>query len=115
MIRKLIRRIKLFVQPVELQQVYLGDVGDFDFKAMEQALHGLRDLSGNLKHHHWVGPETYRITIEEVLGTYYRCKSEVLTRDVNDGKFVWKSRTNVRRIDRNHFRYMIVEGKLKKQ
>lgn len=114
MIFQLVRKVKLLLNPIKAGQVFYGDTADFYFGVMEQALHGLRDLEGKEKQHYWHGPDTYRLTVVSTQMPYYRCDSDVLTRTVENGNFLWKARSLPRRMHKQRFHELIVEGKIKR-
>lgn len=116
MIRGLLTKIKLLFDPPKKGDVYVGD--SFDFMAgsvVEQILHGLRDRNGDLLYTRLDGPESYKLTVVLDSMPYYCIDCEVLVRnDSGHPKYVWMKRTQARRIWKDRFEQMIVDGRVKK-
>lgn len=116
MINKLLRKVGLLLNPLKKGDILLGDCSDFGLNTqLEQVRHDLRDISGDITHTHWVGSDTYRLTILiTAMPSYYVLKAEVLTRTIEDDQFVWKKRYIDRRINKQKIHDMLLAGKIGK-
>lgn len=116
MIRKLIKRIKLYLDPPKTGDVYYGDTFDFIVgNSIEYVLHGMRDREGDVLWCTIPGRAAYRLTIELDVMPYYRCTSEVLAYSKDGSSKKWLTRSQPRRICKKKFVTMIVEGRLEKR
>ena len=117
MIDRLIRRFKLWRNPPYKGDVYYGDPFDFIIGSpIEQRLHKMFDQSGNTRLWYPIPSDsTVRLTIEADSMPYYRCTCEVLVTSVSDkNKHEWLKRVQPRRILKDRFHEMILDGRLKK-
>lgn len=115
MIRKLIRKIKLYFNPPMPGDVYYGDPFDFIVgSTIEHILHKMKNKEGDSLYDVIPSDFTYRLTIESDSTPYYKCKAEVLAQNCSDNKKEWLTRVQPRRIWKNVFERMIVDGRLEK-
>jgi hypothetical protein len=118
MIRRLIAKYKLWRDSPYKGDIFYGDPFDFVIgSAVEQRLHGMYERTGNTRLWEYIPSDgTYRLTIEMDSMPYYRCTSEVLCTNVNDpAEKKWLKRVQPRRIPKDKFHEMILDGRLKKQ
>lgn len=109
----------LYLKPPQKGDVYVCDAFDIMAGSLtEKVLHDLMTKSGENLYTYWDGTENYRLTINNVSMPYYICKAEVLVKydpgSFRESKFIWKERSQVRRIDKKEFLAMILDGRLKK-
>jgi hypothetical protein len=115
MLKKLLTRIKLKIDPPRPGDVFFGDPFEFIFGSLiEYSLHGTRNLYGMVVWHPIPSNGCYRLTVESDSMPYYRCTSEVLCTSYDGDERAWKKRSQPRRISKHVFHDMIVEGRLKK-
>lgn len=115
MIRRLIKKIKLRFYPPKSGDVYVGDPFFFFIgKNVEYILHGMRNKYGDPLWCTFPGSTTYRMTIESDAMPYYRCTSEVLAYAKDGSTKRWMKRSQPRRIKKNTFINLILDGKLEK-
>jgi hypothetical protein len=111
----MLRAIRLYFCRPKPGDVYLGDAFDFMAgKIIEQVMHGMRDREGNELYTRVDGPGTYKFLLASDSMPYYRLDCQVLVKDNHTSKFEWKSRIQPRRIKKDVFKELIVEGKVKK-
>ncbi len=112
-----IRRFRLNRIKVDEGDVYYGDPFDWIIGShVEQAMCRMRDPSGyNRLWDPIPSFGTVRLTVDSDSMPYYRCTMEVLASKVNDPQTMdWLRRADPKRISKDKFKEMILEGKLKK-
>jgi hypothetical protein len=114
MIVKFIRNIKYKLNPPKKGDVYYGDPLFFVMgRPVEYVLHSLVNKNGDHIFKIVPSPECYRLTIENDSMPYYIVKSEVFC--TNSDSFLWKERIQARRIKKDLFKEMVLEGQLIKE
>jgi hypothetical protein len=117
MIRKFLDRWKIKKNLPKTDDVFWADTFDFvRGKFLEKARHGLYNENGDLIFEPIYGPQTYRLKIRSAGMPYYIIQCELLaydTRDVNTK--CWFNRTSPRRILKEEFHSMILDGRVKKE
>lgn len=110
---KWLTKVKLFLRSPKNGDIYYGDAKDFALgRSLEKALHGVKDKSGDDIWAIIPGQDTYRLIMESTaMPTYYRLEAEVLAFSMYD-PMTWLKRRVPRRIDKNRFHEMILEGKV---
>lgn len=114
MIRGLLTKLKLRICPPMKGDTFIGD--SFEFMAgntVEQILHGLSNFHGDVLYSRPDGPDTYRMTIISTSMPYYKVNCEVLVKDNLTHKYVWKERSQPKRIMKDAFHDMIVSGRIR--
>jgi hypothetical protein len=118
-LKKWMLKLKLSFTPPKKGDIYIGD--NFDFligKPMEQILHGLRNRNGDPIYDPAIGIDSYKVTIIRDSMPYYvlECHSLVYATGSKSGstEFKWLKRNQDRRIMKDLFQDMILEGRLKK-
>jgi hypothetical protein len=116
MIGSLLRQVKLYLNPPKKGDVYLGDPLRFVIaKPMEYILHGLKDKTGKTLWEPLPSEDCYKITIEnDSMPDYYICQSEVLCLSEAMSVMQWHKRTQPKRIGKELFNSMIINGTLGK-
>jgi len=117
MISRLIAKIGLYFSPPQKGDVYYGNPFDFIIgNKMEQNMHGLRNISGDPLWHVTPSNQCYRLTIKSrSMPFYYICRSEVLATDWgNPSRKEWLKRAEPRRIPKEKFHELILNGSLEK-
>lgn len=117
MIKELARKIELYFYPPYPGDVYYGDPFEFVIgKPMEQVLHKMRSVGGHEAFWEAVPSEhCVRLTIESDSMPYYRCTSEILATNVaNQSEKKWLRRVQPRRILKEVFHQMIIDGRIEK-
>lgn len=115
MIRRLIRRIKVSFDPPKVGDTYYGDPFDFICGSpLEHALHRTRKIGGEPIWNVIVSDGCYRLTVESTSMPYYRCTSEVLCEHAQSGSKEWQVRVQPRRISKENFKQMIIDGRIKR-
>jgi hypothetical protein len=115
MIRRLIRRIKIPFDPPKVGDIYYGDPFDFICGSpFEHVLHRTKSIYGDPIWNVVASDGCYRLTIESESMPYYRCKAEVLCENVHGYGKEWLERVQPRRISKDRFREMIIDGRIKR-
>lgn len=116
MIKRLIRKIKLHFDPPFKRDCYYTDPFGFIIgNALEQILHGMRTTNGDVLWEPVPSDRCYRLTIEMDSMPYYRCTSEVLVTSVsNPSEKKWIKRVQPKRILKEKFHEMILDGRLER-
>jgi hypothetical protein len=119
----LLRKINLFLDPPKKGDIYYGDPVWFIIsRPTEFILHGLKDKYGNIMYDPVPSKGGVRFIIEHCGNLNFILGSEVLCHllnrnkpvmDIND--FVWKKRTQPRRMAREMFREFVLTGMLWKE
>lgn len=111
------RKLKLkFLNPPKEGDAYYSDSLFYVIaNNIEKVMHGMRDKHGDAIWQVIPGDDTYRLTIESTMMPYYRCKAEVLATNVDFSQKKWLSRSQPRRISKEKFLDMILDGEIKKQ
>lgn len=118
MLKKLINKINLWLNPPRPGSFYYGDPLYFVVgKPIEHVLHGLKDKNGEPIFYPIPSAGCYRLMIESIFDDYYCCKSEVLCYSLNmdSGIGKWMKRTQTKRINKVIFNEFIVQGILSKK
>lgn len=117
MIRRLINRIKLALNPPKAGDVYYGDPFDFVLgKLLERVLHDMVNIHGDILWEIIPSDDCIRLTVDSASMPYYICASEALCRRVKgEGNNIeWRKRSLQRRLLKEEFHKMIIDGRLKK-
>jgi hypothetical protein len=115
MLANLINRIKFFIRPPRIGDVYYGDSLLFIIgKPVEYVLHGLKDKNGNTILYPVPGFYCYKITLEaeDKENKYFAFKSEVLCKGL-DGLISaneWQKRCQLKKISKKLFRDLFITG-----
>lgn len=116
MILRLINRIKFHLNPPKKGDVYFGDPFDFVCgKLIEHVMHRTKSISGETIWQVIVSDGAYKLTIESDAMPYYRCKAEVLCENVAGYGKEWLERVQPRRISKEVFKQMIIDGRIKRE
>lgn len=116
-IEKLVRKIKLYFDPPYERDCYYGDPFEFIIgKPLERVLHKMTTNTGDTLWETVPSDRCYRLTIESCsMPSYYRCTSEVLATSVNDpSDKKWLKRSQPRRILKEVFHQMIIDGRIER-
>lgn len=115
MIFGLVKKIRLLLMRRPRKgDVYEGDA--FDFLAgnyIEPILHGMRDKYGNISAVRADGPGSYKFLVSSTAMPYYILHCSILVIDCKTSKFEWKTRCQPRRVKKETFHEMILDGRLK--
>jgi hypothetical protein len=115
MIRQFLMKWKLKLYPPLLGEIYYGDPFDFILgNLVEHCLHGTKTAYGTPAWEPIISDGCYRLTIESDAMPYYRCTAEVLCVSADGDTKAWKKRSQPRRIAKERFHDMIMDGRLKK-
>jgi hypothetical protein len=113
MIKRLFNKIMLWLKPPKKGDIYYADSLHFVVgKPIEHILHGLKDKYGQSIWTVMQGKCCYRLTIETDVMPYYTCRSEVFCYGdlCNNNIGEWMKRTQPKRISKEYFKQLIVEG-----
>jgi hypothetical protein len=119
---KILTKIKLLLKPPKVGDIFYGDPVSFVIgRPVEQVLHGLKDPSGTTLAEPVPSEDCYALTIVSdsqhayyVLNAMVFCRRKNLPDSASQGFGEWKPRSQVRRIPRDVFKKMVVDGILKK-
>lgn len=114
-LRKFLRTASITINPPKKGDQFLGQSQDFVMGSVERSLHRLNDLSGAAKLFHFSGLDTYKLTVTNTQMPYYICEAAVLTKPIQPTDyFEWSPRVQVRRMSKEKFKSMFVEGKIRR-
>lgn len=115
-INNFIRKVKLYFDPPSRGDRFYGDPLNFVVcSTIEQALHGTRTIRGDAQWSVVPSEHCYRLTVESDSMPYYRCTSEVLASNLNNlSEKRWLKRVQPRRILKEKFHEMIIDGSIER-
>jgi hypothetical protein len=117
MLFRLYTKVKLWIRPPKSRDAYCANPKNFVIgKPIEQVLHGLKNKHGETIYFPMPSDDCYRLTIESDVMPYYICMSEVFIHGKNwDNNFgLWMKRSQPKRIGKDYFKQLIVDGILRK-
>jgi hypothetical protein len=116
MIKGLFNLAKAYVSPPKVGDVYYGHPIDLlTHGTFEGVLHGLRARGGDALWDIIPSSDAYRLTVMSTSMPYYICQGEVLAQNKDTLKKEWMPRSHARRIRKEIFRSMLVEGRIEKK
>lgn len=113
MFLRIVRKIGLLIKPPKKGDIFHGDPVWFIIpRPIEMVLHGLKDKFGTNLYDPIPSKDCFRFTIEQCGNEIYILNSEVLCRNKFSDMLVWMKRTQPRRIGKDMFEEMFLNGLL---
>jgi hypothetical protein len=114
MVIRLVRKLKLFLNPPKKGHVFYGDPSWFVIaRPVEHVLHGLKDSYGVTVFTPVPSKDCFRFTVEHRGNLNYILGSEVFCKEKTDNNIgTWKKRTQPRRMALEMFEELVLNGLL---
>ena len=122
MVTRLVRKLKLFLNPPKKGHVFYGDPSWFVIaRPVEHVLHGLKDSSGISVFTPVPSKGCFRFTIEHcgnlnyIMGSEVFCSGKIASTGFYNSIGIWKQRSQPRRMALEMFEELVLNGMLWRQ